>query len=293
MSARRGALEDVIAPAPPPAAAPRFPGFTYHGGPIVTSPVVYTSFWGGLWARDAAHQQAAARLVQFCRDLLSSKFMNVLSQYGVGNGRFAQSSNISNVAAQLSDAAVQQTIQTAIDSGLIPEPPSGISSQVLIVFLDESVEVKDQALGVVMCEPQGDTAFGYHNSFTTTAGNPFYYAVVPALNDTCLEESCPGNDAGCTLHLAESQEQRRTQVTSHEFAEMVTDPQVPTGWIDLDDANSGENGDICNGETATITAGANTWTVQSIYSKEDDEQSGGASYCLAQAPNPLPPLPRR
>ena len=124
------------------------------------------------------------------------------------------------------------------------------------------------------------------------AGNPFYYAVVPALNDACLKESCPGNDADCSLHLAESQEQRRTQVASHEFAEMVTDPEVPAGWIDLDDANSSENGHICNGGAGTITAGANTWAIQRIYSKEDDEQSGGTSYRLAEAASPLPPLPR-
>ena len=40
-----------------------------------------------------------------------------------------------------------------------------------------------------MCEPAGDNAFGYH-FFTTTAGHEFYYAVIPALTDTCLKESC-------------------------------------------------------------------------------------------------------
>ena len=42
-----------------------------------------------------------------------------------------------------------------------------------------------------------------------SAGNVFPFAVVPGLTDTCLQNSCPGDDAGCNLHLAQTQEQRR------------------------------------------------------------------------------------
>src|ERR1017187_892420 len=70
------------------------------------------------------------------------------------------------------------------------------------------------------------------------------------LDDACLQNSC-GNSP-CSLDPSLSQEQRRTQVTSHEFAEMVTDPAPPTGWYDQNDPNSGEVGDICNGESDTI-----------------------------------------
>jgi len=40
---------------------PAFPGFMYNGGAVVTSPVVYASFWGALWS-DSAHQASAQRL---------------------------------------------------------------------------------------------------------------------------------------------------------------------------------------------------------------------------------------
>jgi len=272
---------------------PAFPGFVYNGGAVITSPVVYTSFWGALWS-DTDHQAAAQRLNLYMQDLLASNFMNVLSQYGVGtgagSGQFAGDSFVENVANQLTDGDIQSIIQQAIDDGEIPEPPPNNSSQVLLIFLDEDNEVNDPSLGIVMCEPQGDTAFGYHNNFTTTAGNPFYYGTIPALDDACLQNSCGNNP--CSLNPSLSQEQRRTQVTSHEFAEMVTDAAPPTGWYDQNDPNSGEVGDICNGESDTINgASGNTWTVQRIYSAYDDQQSGGANYCLSQAGSPEPLLP--
>ena len=284
------ALRAVKAAAPGQVA---FPGFSYNGGAIITSPTVYTSFWGSLWS-DAAHQAAAQRLNLYVQDLLASNFMNVLSQYGVGtgagSGRFVQGSFLATVANQLTDNDIQNAIQQTIDGGQIPEPPANNVSQVLIIFLDENTEVNDPNLGIVICEPQGDTAFGYHNSFTTAAGNSFYYGVVPALDDACLKNSCGDNP--CSLDPSLSQEQRRTQVASHEFAEMVTDPMPPSGWYDQNDPNSGEVGDICNGESDTIAgATGNSWTVQKCYSAFDDQQTKGGNYCLSQAASPEPPLP--
>jgi len=137
-----------------------------------------------------------------------------------------------------------------------------------------------------MCEPSGDNAFGYHFFFTTAGGHSCYYSVIPSLDDTCLiNTGCGGG--GCSLSLSQTQEERRTQVTSHEFAEMATDPAFPTGWFG---PSSDENGDICNGEADSITVGANTWDVQRTYSKTDDIATNGASFCRATAPNPIPKL---
>jgi hypothetical protein len=271
------------------AQAGKFPNFSYQGGPVIASPEVHTSFWGSLWS-DADHQARAQRLSQFHQDLLASGFMNVLSQYGVGNGAgnagvFAGSSFISDVPSTLTDPLIQQTIQSAINQGALPEPGSP-SNMALMIYLDENMGVEDPGDQLVLCEPSNDNAFGYHSFFTTVAGKKFYYAIVPALSDGCLEESCTGQDSGCSLHLAQPQEQRETQVASHEFAEMTTDPEL-NAWVD---PQAGENGDICNGESATITVGANDWNVQRTYSKTDDLASGGQSYCLAEAPAPIPPL---
>lgn len=271
-----------------PVAAGAFPGFVYNGGPVVTCAFVYTSFWGSLWG-ELDHLQEAGRLSQFCDDLVNSDFMNILSQYGVGTGNgsglFMQASFVHNVPNQLTDANIQEIIQACIDAGAIPEPGP---NNVLIIYLDENTELNDPNLGITMCEPAGDTAFGYHYFFTTTAGHPFYYAVIPGLDDACLRNSCPGNDAGCSLHLLETQEQRRTQVTSHEFAEMCTDPQL-NAWYD---PANGECGDICNGESDSLTGttSPNIWTVQNEYSKYDDMNTNGAVFCLSQTPSPEPKL---
>ncbi len=266
------------------------PDFVYNGGPVITCPMIYVSFWGSLWLSDPAHIQEAGRLTQFCADLVNSNYMNVLSQYGVGSGKgsglFVQASFVSNVPATLTDSGVHTVIQSCINSGAIPEPPANNTTHVLIIYLDENIGVNDPGLGIVMCEAAGDSAFGYHFDFTTAAGNPFYYAVIPALNDACVTNSC-SSDAGCSLHLSQTQEQRRTQVTSHEFAEMCTDPKFPTGWFG---PSSDENGDICNGEADNITVGVDTWDVQRQYSKFDDTNSNGAVFCLTEAPNPIPKL---
>jgi len=143
---------------------------------------------------------------------------------------------------------------------------------------------------IVMCEATSDDAFGFHFHFTTTAGNRLFYGVIPGLTDTCLSNSCPGNDGGCSLHLAQTREQRQTQVVSHEFSEMITNPDVEANEAWASTFGPHENGDICNGMTGNLTVGPNTWNVQLMYSKFDDQQTDGGTTCVAGSPFPLPSL---
>jgi hypothetical protein len=261
--------------------------FGYQGGPIISQPQVCASFWGPSWTAPD-HAQRRSNLIQFVQDFLASDYMNILSQYGVGQGagscgQWMGDSNLATVTGQMSDTGIHQSIQSLIDAGTLPEPGSP-SNTALLIFPDESIEISDPGLGVTMCEPQGDNAFGYHYFFTTAAGNQFYYAVIPALTDACLTASCPDDNA-CSLRLAETQEQRQTQVASHEFSEMVTDPEI-SAWRDANNGN--ENGDICNGQSGTITVSGRTWTVQCMYSLTDDNR--GAQACVLAPPNPIPSL---
>lgn len=263
------------------------PGFGYQGGPIIANPQVHASFWGATWS-DANHSTRRGNLIQFIQDFLASDYMNILSQYGVGNGAgkagtWAGATDLPTAAGQMSDTDIHTAIQSMIDAGTLPEPSSP-SNMALMVFLDETVEINDPNMGIVMCEPQHDTAFGYHFFFTTKAGNKFYYSIVPGLDDNCLRASCPQDNA-CSLHLSETQEQRQTQVASHEFSEMVTDPEI-TAW--RDPQSGAENGDNCNGQSGTITVDGRTWTVQLMYSKTDDQN--GQPACILAPPNPIPPL---
>ena len=271
-----------------PGLAAAFPGFTYQGGPVITCPNMYSTFWGSEWLSDPAHLARAARMSQFLDDIVAGGYMNILNQY-IGNnlGFFIRASFVPNVATTLTDSAIHGVIQSCINSGVLPEPPASSNNIGLVIYLDETIGINDPSDGLVLCEASGDTAFGYHSFFTTSAGHPFYYAVIPCLSDQCVSESCPGDDAGCSLHLAQTQEQRLTQVTSHEFSEMVTDPQL-NAWYDT---NSGsEIGDICNGEGDSITLRADTWNVQREYSKTDDINSNGVTVCITEAPNLIPKL---
>jgi hypothetical protein len=172
-------------------------------------------------------------------------------------------------------------IQRLIDQGVIPDAsdPTSLGTVVLMIFLDDTIELVDRGfLGgkspIVMCEDASDTAYGYHWFFNTRSGNPMYYAVIPSLNDNCIRK-------GGSLDSSLSQEQRLTQVASHEFAEMCTDPQPFTGW-------NPEIGDPCNGDSDTITVGQNIWTVQKIYSLANDDGYGEADPCVGSVPQHLP-----
>lgn len=139
--------------------------------------------------------------------------MNILTQYGVGSGQFGAqvmpaSFITSGVAATISDAQIHVIIQNAINAGAIPEPPANNASTVLVIFLDETVAVQDSSLGITMCEPNGDNAFGYHFDFVTARGNNCYYAVIPSLNDACIQNTCPG---GCSLNLSETHSGKRSR----------------------------------------------------------------------------------
>jgi hypothetical protein len=64
----------------------------YEGGPVVYCPVIYTSFWGPSW-NSSPNNLLSSQLNQFVQDLLVSRFMNVLTQYGpAGIGLFSQAS---------------------------------------------------------------------------------------------------------------------------------------------------------------------------------------------------------
>ena len=264
------------------------PNFQYRGGPIINTPQVVLVFLGD-WS-SSANQNRATRLVAFMNDLMNSEYMNMLAQYGCGaSGSVVSSTFIANSDTDLNRTDIESIFQTAIDNGILPEPVSQRTAYVL--FLDDATAVSG-TFGtdtIRMCEATSDTAFGFHFHFDTSAGNQFFYAVVPGLTDTCLTNSC-ASDGLCTLHLAQTREERQTQVLSHEFSEMITDPDVEgtEGWT----ASSGphENGDICNGQSGTITVGANTWTVQQMYSKYDDMQTNGGTTCVLGSLFPLPSL---
>lgn len=257
--------------------------FLYHGGAVVLNPQVFAIYLGN-WT-SAASQARAVRLGQYLTDLVASTYMNILSQYSCGtSGKFIGSAFVANANHNLHEKDIHQILQTAINNKAIPEPVN--HNNVYAVFLDDLTGVKDTGIKVVMCEAHSDNAFGYHNVFTTAANNPCNYAIIPGLSDLCLNETCHGSP-GCSLQTTQTQEQRQTQVASHEFAEMISNPNGDA-WFD--DSDGSENGDLCNGVPGTIAVAGRTWTVQRMYSKADDLKSHGNNICVLPPANPIAPL---
>jgi len=276
-------LPEDVATAGGGAAADPHPQFLYHGGPVVLDPRVFAMFVGD-WS-SPANQARSTRLIQYLKDLVVSSYMNILSQYGCGTaGSFIGSAFVANSDHNMSEKDIHKLIQLAINAGTIPEPAN--HNNCYILFLDDATGVKDRGLKIVMCEANSDNAFGYHHVFTTAAGNPCNYAIIPGLSNVCLTETCHGS-ATCSLHTTQTQEQRQTQVASHEFSEMISNPDG-NAWFDGSDGE--ENGDLCNGIPGTITVSGRTWTVQRMYSKTDDVQSHGANICVLPPSHPLPAL---
>ena len=86
------------------------PRFKNHGGPVVAFGVVHASFWGSAWKTDPAHVQRAARLGQFLQNFLASSYMNILSQYGSGQGghsKYCLGPSWRGVGGQKSSQALQ------------------------------------------------------------------------------------------------------------------------------------------------------------------------------------------
>ncbi len=281
----RGAAPAAVSPRGPEGSVA--PEFRYHGGTILKNGNVYLSFWGDAWANDPAHQEMARNLVEYLKDLSAGPFMNVLHQYGVDPPTIVSDAKVGGVSGVLSELRIGNILQSCIDHGQIPDPTAG--DVCVMVFLQQGggAEISGEDGDVRLCEPTNDNAFGFHSRYTTSAGNALYYAVAPWIDDGCLKATCP-DDAHCTLHQSQSQLERQTQVVSHEFAEMLTNPDCVSGWYAGDAGH--EVADQGAGQSALMQVAGRSWRVQLIYSKANDTGAPDATPFIAQAASPVPLL---
>src|SRR5579863_9154080 len=147
----------------PPLVGGNHPDFNYQGGPIIKDPQVYTIYFGDAWG--GAPSTRTNRLDQFISDLMNSQYMNMLAQYGVGStGNFIRSVFIGNSNHTLLRADIDNMLQNAINTNVIPEPDN--PSNAYIIYLDDNTGIDDVPTGSVMCEASSDSAFGFHDVYT-------------------------------------------------------------------------------------------------------------------------------
>jgi len=215
--------------------------FTYRGGPLLTSVDVLTVFWGAAW-NESALAPLADDLNAFFADVVDSPYLDQLAEYStdeqtIGRGTFAGTQTLSNdpASAVVSDAEIQDVLQSALAAGELPEPGP---NRLYALFVPPGVAV--DLGGDLSCR----VFCGYHNAI----GNEVFYAVLPHPN-------CAGCLGG--MSVLDS----LTTTGSHELAEAVTDPVPGAGWYD--DAN-GEIGDVCAWQTKQL----DRWVVQLEWSNE-------------------------
>jgi hypothetical protein len=219
------------------------PQLTYRDGPLLTDVQVFTIFWGQAW-QDSDNASLSAHVNAFFDFILTSKLIDQLAEYSVpgktiGHGSRSGSLNLtsSEPGKSITDAAIQQMLQTEIASGTLP---ANTADSLYFVFLPPGATV-DQG-GSKSCQ----SFCGYHDA---TSDNIFY-AIMPY-------PGCTGCEGGLAVPDA------LTSTSSHELCEAITDPFPGSGWYD--DAN-GEIGDICAWKTKTL----GSYTVQLEWSNAAD-----------------------
>ena len=211
---------------------------TYHGGPVIAHANVSDIFWGQNWNADDPTGTLRHNMTRFMGDIVKSPYMAQLGEYGIGRGSIG--TPIDPVysgptkSSTVTEAQIQSMLTHEILSGRVPFP-SG--QQLYFVYLSPGVtSAFDRAHGYG----------GHHHSFELLPALPLfpvYYAVIPDTNF---------NSVG-----------RLTEVSSHELAEAVTDPDGKSGWYD---SGGNEIGDGLEGQKANLVVANHSWVVQKEWS---------------------------
>ncbi len=236
-------------------ARPKPGKLVYYGGPVLSHPRVVAVLWG------AVDPAVGDHLGAFYAALLASPHFTWLSEYNtptqtISKGSFGGVVHLmpKNAHKTLTDAQVEKELAAQIAAGKLPRPDA---DTVFMVHFPPGVLISSD--GARSCQSGGFC--GYHSA-VKIRGQRLAYSVLPDMG--------PGSgcDTGCGPGSALD---RVTMVSSHELAEVATDPEVglakalaaPLAWYN---EAGGEIADLCEGQTARVKMGSATWTVQKLWS---------------------------
>ena len=242
---------------------------TYHGGAVLPHVEVQALYYGSDWYTNPTYYSQTGYLEGFLNNIVHGSYMDMLNKdgYGVGRGSFdAGKISLTNVnkSQYLTDGQLRSTVQAYINNGVLKSPDS---NRLYVIFVEDNVAVSNG----------GDTSqndfLGYHGAFagTDAYGNPadIHYAVI----------AYPGGSVGNAGLSWLSATGQLTEVSSHELAEAVTDPNVnykSLTWYDS--TNNGEIGDIVNGQTVYL----NGYAVQRISDRNDQAMTPAGATAQTQ-----------
>jgi hypothetical protein len=219
------------------------PNVTYHGGPLLQHVQVESVYYGTPWATDPNLQQQISQVDGFLQYFTGSPYMSVLQQYNVSPGTFSGHDVVAQNPADgqtIDDSQIQTALDNEITAKQVPAPTA---DQLYVFFTAPGVTVTQNG------QSSASNFAGYHSSFTDSAGDTVYYAVIPYPNGGVSTQPL-------------TTPQQDTLVLSHEISEAVTDPDTRTGWLD---PQQGEIGDIAQGTSGLLHG----YVVQGVWSQAD------------------------
>ena len=229
---------------------------TFHGGALISNVQTQGIYLGSDWQSTSTLQSQTGQIDQYLSTLVSGAYMDMLTNAGYNVGRGSSSTgavrNVTlNKTTGVTDATIQQNIQSMITAGQVQAPNS---NRLYVIYVEPGVVVHDGT------DSSATSFLGYHGAFagrtSTGAAADIRYAVMPY----------PGgvNPSPSSQGFASAFDEL-TVVSSHEVAEAVTDPDVnykSLGWYD--DNLNGEIGDLTD-----LTATLNGYLVQQVVNKND------------------------
>ncbi|KAJ3297518.1 hypothetical protein HDU76_006549 [Blyttiomyces sp. JEL0837] len=206
----------------------------FGGGPTISAPIVVPILFGPV--------RNSSILPQFYFDLTHSDWMNTLQEYTpITKVTIYSGLQVTTKATSISDQDLRNYIQYLIINNVVPHDtnrnffyPIHISNQTI-------VKPERTPNNQPSCSTSSSSSWGaYHSSVTistsTDTGNiKFQYAVIP--------------DCNYNLNTI-------TRLSSHEFAEFLSDPDARSGWKSGD---GGEIADLCEDVTGLV---GGKWVVQ-------------------------------
>jgi hypothetical protein len=252
------------------------PPITYHGGPLIQTPVIYLIWYGNWNQNNGSDNPAGQQIVRdFCNHIGGSPYFNLNTSYSTngfnitGNVTFGgEATDTGSSGTRLRDSSILAIINRAINNHLLPYDANGV------YFVLTSTNIS---------ETSGFCSFycGWHTAGNANAGHVRYSFVGNAnrcLNGCAAQTTSPNGNPGVDGMIS---------VIAHELEESTTDPDPISGWID---SQNGENGDKCawtfghsqfqvsNGSWANVTLGTRNFLIQ-----RNLEHLGSGDLCMMDA----------
>jgi len=272
-----------------PFAAPAGAHLTYRGGPVISNVQVYQVLYGSGSYAPQISATTTPSIASFFGDIGNSTFLTgMLSEYNtnisggtnqiIGAGTFAGQFAIvpaaGNNGSTITDTQIQSELLSQITAGHLPAPvldAGGHPNTLYMIYFPPGKTISQG--GSNSCQAGGFCAYHGTTSNTFNSHNVLY-GVLPDM------QAGSGCATGCGNSTVFN---NYTSVSSHEYAEAITDAQVgiatvigpPLAWYD---STNGEIGDICNGQQGSYAANGTTYTVQL-------EFSNAANNCILPPPN--------